>query len=54
MAKRIKNVENETQKLFDVEYGRKHPKTWKMRNAQCRTWNMARKLKMMKNEKHTL
>jgi hypothetical protein len=47
-------VENETQKLFDVEYGGKHSKTWKMRNAHCRTWNMARKLKMMKNEKHTL
>ena len=25
-----------------------------MRNAHCRTWNMARKLKIMENEKHTL
>ena len=25
-----------------------------MRNAQCRTWNMARKLKIKKNEKYTL
>ena len=25
-----------------------------MRNAHCRTWNMARKLKNMENEKHTL
>ena len=25
-----------------------------MRNAHFRTWNMARKLKIMENEKHTL
>ena len=25
-----------------------------MRNAQCRNWNMARKLKIMENEKHPL
>ena len=25
-----------------------------MRNARCRTWNMARKLKIMEKEKHTL
>ena len=25
-----------------------------MRNAHCRTWNMARKLKIMENEKHPL
>ena len=25
-----------------------------MRNAQCRTWNMARKLKIMENEKFPL
>ena len=25
-----------------------------MINAHCRTWNMARKLKIMENEKHTL
>ena len=25
-----------------------------MRNAHCRTWNMARKLKNKKNEKHKL
>ena len=39
------NVENEKQTLFDLEYGRKHWKNWKMRNAHCRTWNMARILK---------
>ncbi len=25
-----------------------------MKNAHCRTWNMARKLKNKENEKHTL
>ena len=25
-----------------------------MRNANCRIWNMARKLKIMENEKHPL
>ena len=36
-----------------MEYGEKNLKTWKMRNAQCRTWSMVRKLKIMENEKHT-
>ena len=26
----------------------------KFRNVECRTWNMARKLKIMENEKHPL
>ena len=26
----------------------------KYRNVHCRTWNMARKLKIMENEKHPL
>ena len=25
-----------------------------MRNCHCRTWNMARKLKIIENEKHTI
>jgi hypothetical protein len=54
MARKLKNVENVTQNLFDLEYGKKHSKKWKMRNAHCRTWSMARKLKIMENEKHTL
>jgi hypothetical protein len=49
-----KNVENKTQTLFDMENGEKHWKTWKMRNAHCWTWIMARKVKIMENEKHTL
>ena len=33
---------------------RKTEKGGKFRNIQCRTWNMARKLKIMENEKHPL
>ncbi|SFW05942.1 Uncharacterised protein [Chlamydia abortus] len=33
---------------------RKTEKGGKFRNVQCRTWNMARKLKIMENEKHPL
>ena len=33
---------------------RKTEKGGKFRNVHCRTWNMARKLKVMANEKHPL
>ena len=33
---------------------RKTEKGGKFRNVQCRTWNMARNLKIMENEKHPL
>jgi hypothetical protein len=33
---------------------RKTVKGGKFQNVHCRTWNMARKLKIMENEKHTL
>ena len=33
---------------------RKTEKDGKFRNVNCRTWNMARNLKIMENEKHTL
>ena len=33
---------------------RKTEKLGKFTNVHCRTWNMARKLKIMKNEKHPL
>ena len=33
---------------------RKTEKGVKFRNVQYRTWNMARKLKIMENEKHPL
>ena len=32
----------------------KTEKGGKFRNVNCRTWNMARKLKIMENEKHLL
>jgi len=54
LARKLNNEKNETQTLFDMEYREKHWKRWKMRNAHYRTWNMARKLKIMENEKHTL
>jgi hypothetical protein len=54
MARKLKKVENETQTLFGLEYGKKHRKTWKMRIAQCSTWNMAKNLKNTKNEKCTV
>ena len=34
--------------------GRKTEKGGKFRKVHCRTWNMARKLKIMENEKHPL
>ena len=33
---------------------RKTEKGGKFRNVHCRTWNMARKLKIMENKKHPL
>ena len=33
---------------------RKTEKGGKFRNVHCRTWNMAKKLKIMENEKHLL
>ena len=33
---------------------RKTEKGGKFRNVNCKTWNMARKLKIMENEKYTL
>ena len=54
IARKLKNVENETQKRFELKYGEKHLKTWTMRNEHCRAWIMARKLQIMENEKHTV
>ena len=33
---------------------RKSEKVGKFRNVHCRAWNVARKLKIMENEKHPL
>ena len=54
MARKLKNVENETQKLFDQESDQKYSETWKIRNAHWWTWIMARKLKNVGNETHIL
>ena len=32
----------------------KTKKSGKFRNVRCRTWNMAKKMKTMENEKHPL
>ena len=54
MARNLKNVENETQTLYDLEYDKQHSKTWILRNAHCRNWNMVTLLKIMeKRENHT-
>ena len=37
-----------------MKYGRKTEKGRIFRNVHCRTCNMARKLKIMENEKHPL
>ena len=50
----LKNEENKKYTLQDMEYGEKTEKCGKFRNVHCRTWNMARKLKIMENEKHPL
>ena len=42
VARKLKHVENETQTLFDLEYGEKHSKMWKIRNAHFRTQSLAR------------
>ena len=33
MARKLKNVENETQTLFDLVCDKKQGKTWQMKNA---------------------
>ena len=41
-GRKLKNMDKETQTVYDKEYGEKHLKTWKMTNAHCRNLNMAR------------
>ena len=52
--KKLKNVENETQNLYDLEYVEKHWKTWKTRNTHCRTWIVARNLTWGKWKSHII
>ena len=37
-----------------MKYGEENEKGGKFRNVHCRIWNMAKKLKIMENEKYTL
>ena len=37
-----------------MKYGEENEKGGKFGNVHCRTWNMARKLKIMENEKNPL
>jgi len=53
MERKLKNMKNQTQTLFDLEYGEKHTRSWKMRNTHCRTRTIARKLKKKKTWKMT-
>jgi hypothetical protein len=41
MARKLINFEDEKQTLYDLEYGKKHSKTWKIINVHCRIWSMA-------------
>ena len=54
IARIRKKLQNETQTLYDLEYGQKQSKTWKMRNTHPRTWIMARKVKNVENETQIL
>ena len=54
MARKLKKVEKETKTLYDLEYGEKHWKTWKIRNEHCGTWIMGTKLKNVENDTQTL
>ena len=50
MVRKLKNVENERQILFDQESDFNYSKTWKMRYAHWWTWIMVRKLRNVGNE----
>ena len=52
-ARSEKNVKNETNTIWPG-ISRETIKLWKKSNALTRIWSMARKLKIMENEKHTL
>ena len=47
-------MENEKHPRDDLKNDEITAKVEKMGNAHCRTWNMARKLKITENEKYTL
>jgi hypothetical protein len=49
MARILKNVENVTQTLYDLEYGKKNRKKWKMRHRNSRPLNMEKNTEKYKN-----
>ena len=52
MARKLKIMDNEKYPLDDLKNDEITEKR-KMRNAQCRTWNMARKVTITENENNT-
>ena len=52
MARKLKIMDNEKYPLDDLKNDKITEKR-KMRNAQCRTWNMARKVTITENENNT-
>jgi len=44
MAGKLKIMENVKNPLYNLKNDEITEKTWEIRNAHCRTWNMARKL----------
>ena len=54
MARKLKITKNEKYTIQTGNMARKTEKGGKFRNVHCRTWNMARILKIMENEKHSL
>ena len=54
MAKTENHGKLEIHNLGHEIWRGKLKKSGKFRNVHCRTWNMARKLKIMENEKHPL
>ena len=53
MSRKLKNVENETKTLKDLNYGKKTDKQGKMRNSHVRTWNVVRKTEKRSKMRHT-
>ena len=53
-SKITENVDMSNTPFRTRNMARKTKKGGKFRNVHCRTWNMARKLKIMENEKHPL
>jgi hypothetical protein len=53
MVWKLKNMDNETQTNYDVKYGEKQWKTWKIGNAKYKTWSMASTLTNKENVKLT-